>query len=192
MNTVSVRVGPIGNQVIVTLTLQSSSPHDGAVVSVSASAAGPLAGAADVVLRASGAAARSTSSWQLVGAEGDAEPAAEPASSSSGPAARAEAARTPYTAQPKAAPAAAVAAAPAPAPWKPPRYYVITRVPEGSGLRVGIFKVHWELIAAHLPNGRLFGSGVRLWGYDTLADAEARWIEQRPDDAHPGLRVGSI
>ena len=192
MNTVSVRVGPIGNQVIVTLTLQASSPHDGAVLSVAASAAGPLTGAADVVLRPPATVERSASSWQLVGAEGDAEPAAEPASSSRGPAARAEAARTPYTAQPKAAPAAAAAAAPAPAPWKPPRYYVITRVPEGSRLRVGIFKVNWELIAAHLPNGRLFGAGVRLWGYDTLADAEARWIEQRPNDAHPGLRVGSI
>ena len=209
MHLASVRLGPLANQVLVDISLLAPSPSDGAALRIEARAPGPLVGAGDVVLRAPPTAARGGGEWQVIGREPDEEPVdGESAptggaassmgpSASTGPMARAKAAATPYTAQPGPEPGGGVLVnvlyrPAAGSTWTPARYYVIVRTPAGGQLAVGIYKVQWSEIAQRLPGGRLFGSGVKLWGYDELGDAQARWVNERPNDEVPILRIGIL
>ena len=53
------------------------------------------------------------------------------------------------------------------------RYYVIRRVPAGRDLEslLGIWHTDWATIESKLPAGRLFGSGIRVKGFSTEAEA---------------------
>ena len=213
MHLASVRLGPLANQVLVNISLLAPSPSDGAVLRTEARAPGPLVGAGDVVLRAPPTAARGGGEWQVIGREPDEEPVdGESAptggaassmgpSASTGPVARAKAAATPYASQPQAEPGDPLRLAvpvnvlyrpAAGSTWTPARYYVIVRTPAGGQLAVGIYKVQWSEIAQRLSGGRLFGSGVKLWGYDELGDAQARWVNECPNDEVPLLRIGIL
>ena len=60
-----------------------------------------------------------------------------------------------------------------PRPPKPRRFYVISN---GDDSKRGIWHANWvDLCATVLPGGQLFGSGLRVKGFDNLESAEAHW-----------------
>ena len=58
------------------------------------------------------------------------------------------------------------------------RYYTVYQ-PGGTDLE-GIFFAPWDFVDDLLPNGRLFGSSVKLKGFDTAAEAIAFYKRKRP------------
>ena len=62
------------------------------------------------------------------------------------------------------------------------RYYVVTAGPAGLP---GIYRCTWEQLKARLPGQRFPGGGVHLWGYDDLADAQARWYQECDTEPPP-------
>jgi len=54
------------------------------------------------------------------------------------------------------------------------RFYAVT---SGPDLLLGVWHAPWSVLAAALPGGKLFGSGVRLWGFDSEDEAISKWFE---------------
>jgi len=57
---------------------------------------------------------------------------------------------------------------------KPTRYYAVV---SGPASLLGVWHAQWATLEAVLPGGKLFGSGVRLFGYDTQSEADGKWFE---------------
>ena len=190
MYSADLRLGPIGNQLLVNLVLEES-PREGVVLRVFARAPGPLLGVGDIELRGVPTPARQVAEgWALVEVEEEPSPEAAPSrgpgpSTAGGPAARAEAASAPH---PTSSGAASSGSAQAPLAAQPPRgelparFYVVVQVPAGCQLAWGIYFCSWTRLEQRLPGGRLAGSRVRLWGYDARDAAVARWYEQGHED----------
>jgi len=57
---------------------------------------------------------------------------------------------------------------------KPTRFYAVV---SGPSSLLGVWHAQWAIVEAALPGGKLFGSGVRLFGYDTQSEADEKWFE---------------
>jgi len=57
---------------------------------------------------------------------------------------------------------------------QPLRYYSVV---SGPARLLGVWHAQWDTLARHLPGGKLCGSGVRLFGFDSQEEADAKWYE---------------
>ena len=67
------------------------------------------------------------------------------------------------------------------------RWFCVTSVPEAL---LGVWHVEWPVLAAQLPSGRLFGSGVRLKRLPSEFEAVEHWYRcerEWPPPRHPPL-----
>ena len=54
------------------------------------------------------------------------------------------------------------------------RYYTVTAGPDHL---LGVWHASWADLCLHLPTGKLFGSGCRVFGSDSPSEAESKWFD---------------
>ena len=57
---------------------------------------------------------------------------------------------------------------------QPFRYYAVVG---GRANLLGVWHVQWRTLEQRLPGNHLCGSGCRLFGFDTQAEADSKWFE---------------
>ena len=62
---------------------------------------------------------------------------------------------------------------------QPLRYYAVVSGPPDL---LGVWHATWATLEGRLPGGRLAGSGVRLFGFNTQLDADRRWSDYWESD----------
>ena len=55
------------------------------------------------------------------------------------------------------------------------RYYTVSAGPDHL---LGVWYASWADLCLRLPTGKLFGSGCRVHGFDSFAEAESKWFEK--------------